>query len=135
MGLYLLKVVNPKVDYFIDWIKIKFKNTSILKALTLTVIILLFINCVISGYALDSYLTRTIIENNLEVDNKEEVLSKYNYTYKENENLSNFIYTLWGNNKMVKTYPNVTIRLSTGEDVPAKKYYPDIKPYFFKFRK
>ena len=34
---------------------------------------------------------------------------------------------------MVKTYPNVTIRLSTGEDVLAKKYYPDIKPYFFKF--
>ena len=45
------------------------------------------------------------------------------------------IYKLWGNNKMVKTYPNVTIRLSTGEDVLAKKYYPDIKPYFLKFRK
>jgi len=36
---------------------------------------------------------------------------------------------------MVKTYPNVTIRLSTGEDVPAKKYYPEIKPYFFKFNR
>ena len=45
------------------------------------------------------------------------------------------LYKLWGNNKMVKTYPNVTIRLSTGEDVLAKKYYPDIKPYFLKFRK
>ncbi len=135
LGLYLLKVVNPKIDNFIDWLKLKLKNIVVIKVATFSIIVLLFINCVVSGYALDCYLIRTIVENDLEVENKEETISKYNNTYRENENLSNFIYKLWGNNKMVKTYPNVTIRLSTGEDVQAKKYYPDIEPYFFKFNR
>lgn len=134
LGLYLLKVVNPKVDKFIDWIKLKFKNLSLLKILDLAIIILLFINCVVSGYALDAYLTRITVENNLEVENKKEVLEKYNYLYKEDEKRANRIYKYWGNEVMVKTYPNVTIKLSDGENVGAKTYLPDIKPYYYKFK-
>ncbi len=135
LGLYLLKVVNPKVDKFIDWLKVKFKNITVLKIIDISIIVLLFINCVVSGYALDSYLTRITVENNLEVENKEEVIAKYNYLYKEDEKRANRIYKFWGNEVMVKFYPNVTIRLSNGENVLAKNYSPDIEPYFYKFKR
>ncbi len=134
LGLYLLNVVNPKVDYFIDFVKIKFKKMTLLKTLTLLTIVLLFIDCVVSGIALDCYLIRITVENNLEVANKEEVIKKYNYLYNENEKISNIIYKYWGNKKMIKTYPNVTIELSNGEQVLAKNYIKDIKPYFYKFK-
>lgn len=132
LGLYLLKIVNPKVDYFIDWIKIKLNYTA-LKVLVAFATIFLFLNCVISGIALDFYLTRVTVENDLDVANKEAVIEKYNYIYKENEKLSEIIYKFWGDNKMVKTYPNVTITLKNGETVLAKNYFPDITPYFYKF--
>lgn len=134
LGLYLINVLNPKIDYLIDWIKLKFKNIVVLKILTLATIIFMFVDCVISGIALDFYLTRITVENNLDVENREETVAKYNYIYKENEGLRNFVYKFWGNNVMVKAYPNVTIRLSNGENVLAKEYSPDIKPYYFKFR-
>lgn len=134
LGLYLLRVVNPKVDKFIDWIKTKF-NYTMLKILVALTTIFLFLNCVVSGLALDFYLTRVTVENNLDVTNKEAVVEKYNYIYKENEKLSEIIYKFWGDNTMVKTYPNVTITLANGESVLAKNYFPDIKPYYFKFKK
>lgn len=134
LGLYLLKVINPKVDNFINWIKTKF-NDKVLKIFVAITICFLFINCIVSGIALDFYLTRITVENNLEVANMEEVINKYNYIYNENTELSEFIYKFWGNNKMVKTYPNVTITLANGESVLAKSYLPDIKPYYYKFNK
>lgn len=134
LGLYLLKIVNPKVDYFIDWVKIKLSYVG-LKVLVIITTILLFVNCVISGIALDFYLTRVTVENDLEVANKEAVIDKYNYVYNENENLSKLIYKYWGNEKMVKTYPNVTITLANGESVLAKSYFPDITPYYYKFNR
>lgn len=135
LGLYLLNVVNPKVDHMIDFFKTKFKNMKFAKTLTLLVIIFMFFDCVISGIALDCYLIRITVENNLEVENKEGTIAKYNYIYKENTKLADFINKMWNDKVMIKVYPNVTIRLSNGENVLAKNYLPDLKPYFFKFRK
>ncbi len=135
LGMYLLKVLNPKIDELIDWIKVKVKNITLLKIITLITIILLFINCIVSAIAEDCYLTRIVVENDLSVDNKEEVIKKYNYIYKEHEELGNIVYKLWGNNVMVKVYPNLTIRLSNGENILAKNFFPEIAPYFYKFEK
>lgn len=95
----------------------------------------LFVNCIVSGIALDFYLTRITVENNLEVADMENTINKYNYIYNENTELSKFIYKFWGNDKMVKTYPNVTITLANGESVLAKNYLPDIEPYYYKFNR
>jgi len=93
----------------------------------------MFVDCVISAFALDFYLTRVSVENNLEVQDKEKLIEKYDYIYKENKKLSNFINKYWGNNVMVKTYPNVAITLTNQEKVLAKNYFPDIAPYYYKF--
>lgn len=135
LAIYLLKIINPKVDEFIDKLKLKIRHVRGLKIFVLAFIIFLFLNCVISGIALDFYLTRVAVENNLEIENKEETIEKYNYIYKENEKMAKMIYKFWGNNTMVKTYPNVTVKLANGESVLAKNYFPDIEPYYYKFER
>ena len=106
-----------------------------LKILVLTVIILLFIDFIVSIFALDAYLTRVIVNNNIDVKNKEQIVQKYDYLYNKNETLSKIIYTLWGDEFMVKFYPNVTVRTTSGENLLVKYYFPDILPYFYKFKR
>lgn len=134
LGLYLIKVVNPLIDKLINWIKTKcgiIKLRSVATILTVGLII----DCIISGVAIDFFLTRVAVENDLDVSFKEQRLEKYNDVYIENANLSEFIYENWGNNKMIKTYPNLTIKLANGELKRVSDYYPEIPPYYLKIKK
>ena len=134
LGLYLVKIANPIIDKFLDKIKDKI---GIVKARTMAIVltIFLFINCVVSGVAIDLFLTRVAIENNLEVAYKEEIQEKYNKIYIKNDKLSSFIHRHWGNEKMIKTYPNLTIGLANGESKKVKEFYPDIQYYYVKIEK
>lgn len=134
LGLYLIKVLNPLIDKLIDWVKTKCGIVKLRTIATICTVILL-IDCIVSGVAIDFYLTRVAVENDLDISNKEERLEKYNKIYEENTNLSKFIYRYWGNNKMIKTYPNLTIRLADGDFKLIKEYYPDIEPYYLKLKK
>ncbi len=136
LGAYLLKIVNPKIDEILDWLKLKVKgNTIILKVLDIAMIIFLFLDFTITGIASDFYFNRITVENDLPVANKEKAIEKYNFIYKEHEELANIIYKFWGNEVMVKVLPNATIMLENGDLVLAKNYSPDIKPYYYKFKK
>lgn len=134
LALYLLSVLNPKIDEFLDWLKTKI-NYKILKIIISFATLFLFVDCILSGLALDFYLVRIIGENDLDVDYKESISTQYEYLYVENENISKTIYQFWGNEKMVKTYPNVTISLKNGQNVFAKDYLPEIQPYYYKFNR
>lgn len=134
LGLYLIKVVNPLVDRLINWIKTKCGLIKLRTIATLLTVALI-IDCIISGVAIDFFLTRVSIEKDLEVSNKEERLEKYNRIYRDNAHLAEFIYNYWGNNKMIKTYPNLTIRIENGEFKQVKDLYPDIEPYYLKLKK
>ena len=134
LALYLIKFANPKIDKFIDFIKSKF-NIKVLKILVAICIVVLFLDFIVSTFAVDVYLTRVIVENNLDVKNKEHIIEKYDYLYNKNKTLSNIIYTLWGNEVMIKIYPNLTVRTTNGENLLVKFFYPDILPYFYKFNR
>lgn len=130
LSLYLIASFNPKIDRFINWIKSKF-SIKLLKNVTLITIILLFIDCIITGIAIDLFLTRMIAQNDLKVENKGQIIEKYDNIY-NNEKLSNFIYKYWGDKKMIRTFPNIKI-----EDVDKNIIYidsllKDIQPYYIK---
>ncbi|MCI8962087.1 MAG: putative ABC transporter permease [Clostridia bacterium] len=130
LGLYLIKVVNPLIDKLISWIKTKCGVVKLRSVATILTVALI-IDCIVSGIAIDFFLTRVAVENDLDISHKEQRIEKYNQVYVENTNLSKFIYKYWGNNKMIKTYPNLTIRLANGELKRIKEFYPDIEPYYF----
>lgn len=131
LAIYLMRVINPRVDKLINWLKTKI-NINIAKTLTLITTILLFIDCVASGFAISFCLIRKSVENNLNIANKEQTIEAYNKIY-GNEKLKEFIYKYWNDEKMVLTYPNLTLKLEDGKIMYVKDLTPEIKPYYHKF--
>lgn len=131
LAIYLMRVINPRVDKLINWLKTKI-NINVAKTLTLITTILLFIDCVASGFAISFCLIRKSVENNLNIANKEQTIETYNKIY-GNEKLKEFIYKYWNDEKMVLTYPNLTLKLEDGKIMYVKDLTPEIKPYYYKF--
>lgn len=128
LGMYLIASLNPKIDRLINWIKSKFKSLKALKGITITIIILLLLDCIATGFAINFFLIRMIAKNDINVENKEIVLQEYNTIY-GNEKLSDFIYTFWGDKKMIKTFPNLKTTDKDGNIIYMDSLL-DIQPYY-----
>lgn len=131
LSLFLIRIVNPQIDKFIDFIKSKV-STKTLKIIISLASVFMLINIIISSIAMHLFLMRMIVQNDLDVVNKEEVKIKYNEIY-GNSKRAELIYKLWGDKKMIKTYPNITLRLKDKSVVYIHDLLPEIKPYFYKF--
>ena len=131
LAIYLISYINPKVDRLINWIKSKI-SVNKLKVLTILAIILLFIDCVLTGYALKFFVVRKVHEYNIQVANKEYIDIEYEKIY-NNEKLANFIYKYWGDEKMIKTFPNLKTQDKDGNVVYFDCLVGDIRPYYYKF--
>lgn len=131
LGIYLMASLNPKIDKLIDWIKHKVKSITKLKILTLVVTILLFIDFSITGIAINFFLIRTIKENNIITPYKTEIDTIYNDVYSD-EKLSKFIYKFWGDEKMLKTFPNLKVTDVNGDIVYIDSLLPEIQPYYLR---
>lgn len=130
LGIYLIASLNPKVDRIINWIKSKFKTQKALKTFVVTVFTLLMIDCIATAFAIEFFLVRMIVKNDLNVADKELVQEQYDKIY-ENEKLSNFIYSVWGDKKMIKTFPNLKTKDKDGNIVYMDSFL-DIQPYYMK---
>ena len=69
----------------------------------------------------------------MNIANKEKTIQIYNKIY-NNKDLSNFIYKYWNDEKMIRTYPNLTLTLEDGKTIYIKNITPEIKPYYYKFK-
>lgn len=130
LGIYLIASLNPKVDRIIDWIKSKFKTQKALKTFVVTVFTLLMIDCIATAFAIEFFLVRMIEKNDLNVANRQLVTEQYEKIY-GNKNLSDFIYTSWGDKKMIKTFPNLKINDVDGNIIYMDSLL-DIQPYYLK---
>ena len=128
LGMYLIASLNTKIDRLINWIKSKFKSLKALKGITITIIILLLLDCIATGFAINFFLIRMIAKNDINVENKEQVMQEYNTIY-GNEKLSDFIYTFWGDKKMIKTFPNLKTTDKDGNIIYMDSLL-DIQPYY-----
>lgn len=130
LGIYLIASLNPKVDKIINWIKSKFKTQKALKTFVVTVFTVLMLDCIATAFAIEFFLVRMIVKNNLNVADKELVQEQYDKIY-GNENLSKFIYTFWGDKKMIRTFPNLKINDKDGNIIYMDSFL-DIQPYYLK---
>ena len=131
LSLILIRIINPTIDKFIDYIKSKI-NLRILKILTSIAMILMIFNVIASGIAMELFLIRMSAENNLNIKNKSKIIKQYNKIY-GNKKRSELIQKFWGDEKMIKTYPNLTIQLEDGNVVYIKDLLPNVKTYIYKF--
>lgn len=131
LSLILIRIINPTIDKFIDYIKSKI-NLRILKILTSIAMILMIFNVIASGIAMELFLIRMSVENNLNIKNKPKTIEQYNKIY-GNKKRSELIQKFWGDEKMIKTYPNLTIQLEDGNVVYIKDLLPNVKTHIYKF--
>lgn len=130
LTVILIKKINPIIDKVI--IKIKEKiSPKILKGIILAIIIFLLIDCIATCYAQEQFITRMIVENAIEVEDKQGTINKYEKTY-NNKTLSKFIYTFWGDKKMIRTFPNMKIEDKNHNTIYLDRLLPEIQPYYKK---
>lgn len=130
LGIFLIKLINPKIDKFIDFIKEKLSK-KMLNALIIASITIFTIDFFATWMAIDLFTIRMVEKNDIKVENREEITKKYNKIY-GNEKLSHFIYRFWGDKKMIKTFPNIKVQDVDGNIIYLDSFLKEIQPYYFK---
>lgn len=131
LAIYLMTYVNPRIDKLINLIKTKI-SIKVLKTALVIVTLFLFIDCVITGYALKLFFVRKVYENDLQVAGKEQIATMYEEIY-QNDKLVNIINKYWNDEKMIKTFPNLKTQDINGNMIYFDCYVGNIKPYYYKF--
>lgn len=132
IAIYLMKSLNPNIDKLIDYFRKKI-NIKVGRILVIIATIFLFIDCIISAFAIEIFLSRTVMEKNLPAQNKSWYVAIYQ-SQLENKDKKEFIEKIWSNKKVLRTYPNLRLTLEDGTVIYVKDYYPEIQPYYYKFR-
>lgn len=133
LAIYLMEYFNPRLDNCIDWVKSKIPN-KVLKGVLLSLFIFIVIEFIATAIAIQVFLIRVEKIHDLDVPNKEQVSQIYDQIY-GNEKLANFIYRFWGDEKMVRTFPNLKIEDREGNTIIVNQFFPHIKPYYMKFER
>ncbi len=133
LAIYLMTYVNPKIDKFIEFLKSKIQIKK-LKIITIILILFMLIDCIFTSFALKMFFLRMVYKNNIDILTRPVIEEAYNYIYK-NEKLSNFIYEYIGDEKMIRTFPNLKIQDNNKNIIYMDSLLPDIKPYYFRFHK
>ena len=130
LTLILIKFINPIVDKLYDKLEAKFTKKTV-ENILLIITVLLAIDCLLTAYAQEKFIIRMVVENNIKVENLEEYKKEYENTY-NNKYLSKVIYSLWGNEKMIKTFPNIKIEDINENTIYLSSLLPNIQSYYVK---
>lgn len=131
LAIYLMSYVNPKIDKLIDYISPKISMKA-LRIMTVFVTIILIIDCYVTAYALGMFFIRKVHENDLNVENKQIIDEQYEKIY-SNEDKVEFINKFFGDEKMIKTFPNLKMQDLDGNIIYFHCFVGDITPYYYKF--
>ena len=131
--MQLVKKINVAVDRFIELMKRKI-NLNFLKVLVIIVIIFLFIDCIASAIAIEVFLSRVVIENNIENAQNIDSYKKIYELFYENFNIRKFVDKYWNEKKMILTYPNLKLQLNNEKQLYVQDFYKEVKPYYYKFK-
>ena len=135
LTVLLVNVVNPRIDKMCNKLQEKFARKK-LKILVGIVIIFLALDCAATVVAQEQFITRTVIEKNIDVSAKDYSKMKRQYDFvKQHHTISNFIDTFWNDKKMILTFPNIKIENQNQDTIHLKDLFPKIKPYYWKFEK
>ena len=130
LGLILLEQLNPRVDALIETIK-KRHSKAMQNVIVILANVFLVIDCTLTIIAMDLFQTRAIHDHDINVRFKDYYVQHYNHIYKDAKTRSNIELT-WGDELMIKTFPNLKITNLSGDTVYLSEYYPEIQNYYFK---
>ena len=124
LAIYLMSHIHPKVDKLIEKIK-----PSILKPLTIILTILIFIDFIVTGFALKMFFVRIVNQYDLDIEGVEMYFDTYSKLY-ENEKVKSFVDKHFSDEKMLKTFPNIKVTKKDGNIIWICDILKDIQPYY-----
>ena len=124
LAIYLVTHIHPKVDSFLGKIP-----KRILKSTTIILIVLLFLDFLITCFALKMFYVRLVNDYDLDIKGVDKYLEKYTELY-ENPNVKKFVDTHFSNEKMLKTFPNIKVTQNNGNIIWICDILVDIQPYY-----
>lgn len=130
LTIFLVKKFNPLLDKAMEKIKSKIPH-KLLKGIISFIIIFLVIDCMATCYAQDIFITRMVIENDIETED----LKRREEDYKkleESEYFTKFINMHWNDKKMIRTFPNMKIEDKDNNIIYLNSLLPEIQPYYKK---
>ena len=123
LAIILVRWVNPKIMKLVD--KIPHKKQAWITGIF---VVIMFIDWIISSIALEFFYARLVKEKKIDIQTKSEyVIQAY-----ENEDVRNFVDSIWDDETMIKSFPNLRVTLVNGESVYVNTFFPEIKPYYFR---
>lgn len=133
LAIYLMSDINKKVDKFIDFLKKKI-SMGILKTTVVLVSVFIVFDLGITAYALQMFTIRIVYDNNLNIANKQYIDEQYEKIYVKDTKQKEYILKYFGDEKMIKTFPNIKIEDVDGNILFYRAYVKGIKPYYYNFR-
>ncbi len=127
LAIYLMTYFNPKIDKLLNKIPSK-----ILKPITAILVVFLFLDWIISSFAVQMFYVRLAKQKKIELKQSNDIIEKYDKLYNENEIINKIVNTLFSDETIIKSFPNLKVTTKDGKVVLASEFFPEIKPYYLK---
>jgi len=124
LAIYLMTHIHPKVDKLLNRIK-----PSLLKPITIVLTILLFVDFLITGFALKMFYVRLVNRYDLDIQGVDDYIEEYTALYEQPE-VKQIIDTYFSDEKILKTFPNIKVIKKDGNIIWVCDILKDIQPYY-----
>ena len=131
LTLLLNKFLNPRIDIILEKISKKFNKKQRHRIIAIC-IILLFIDWIISSFAMKMFFTRIIYNNQLDVQGVETYYEEYLDIYQNHYFVRKIVDTFFSDKKMIRTFPNIKLTMKDGKIILVRDILKDIQPYYIK---
>lgn len=127
LAIYLMSHFNPKVDKFLD----KF-SPKVLTGITIALVIFMYLDSCVTGFALRMLYTRLTNEYNIELQGVDSYLEAFTELY-ENPEIKKIVDKFFNDEVMIKTFPNIKVTGKDGNTIWVCDILKDIQPYYIRF--
>lgn len=126
LAIYLISHFHPKVDRFLD----KF-SPKLINILTTIIVIFMFLDCCITGFALKMFYIRLTNERGLELRGVDSYLADYTELYKQPK-IKEIVDNFFNDEVILKTFPNIKIMDKENNIIWVCDILDDIQPYYIR---
>lgn len=130
LSIPFMKVVYLHLQNLTDYLEKKIGSTSYHKIVAVCMAFMM-LDCFITIMALRVFSDRLVYTYNIEVANKEKVIEEYKNII-SNKKLKAITLNVFSDEKMLRTFPNLTITKQDGTRVYVKTFVTSITPYYYK---
>lgn len=132
LAIPFMKIVYVYMQNFANYLEQRLGCVRYKKVVAVCMSFMMF-DCFMTMFALKVFSNRLVYTYDIPVEDKEEIIEDYQ-SLVSNEKLKSFTDKAFSNEKMLRTFPNLTITKEDGTTEFASSYVTSITPYYYKLK-